>query len=415
MTAPVPTVPELLSRHRAGWSLERPFYTSPEVYEADLQNIWYREWLFAIPAAQLRKTGAFARLKVGAYDIILVRDAKGDINGFHNTCRHRGSVLCKVSSGQVANLVCPYHQWTYGLDGRLLWARDMGEDFDPSGLGLHKVHTRNLCGLIYICLADEAPDFEPFAEMARPYLEVHDLHKAKVATSSSIVENGNWKLVWENNRECYHCSGNHPALCNSFPLDPEVAGVRADGTVSPRLQAHYDRCEAAGAPAQFRIGGYGGQFRFARQPLQDGAVSYTMDAQEAVKRPLGRVKLRDAGTLLKFHYPTTWNHFLPDHSLTFRVLPISPTETEVTTFWLVNEDAQEGVDYDMKRLTEVWIATNDEDREIVEGNQQGINSPVYTPGPYSPEEESGVIQFVDWYVKTLSRAVGDAPAAEAAE
>ena len=403
---------DLLARRQPGYSLERPFYTDPEIYQQDLDQIFYREWLFAIPAAQLTKTGAFARLQIGAYNVILVKGADGEIRGFHNSCRHRGSVLCHNNSGQVAKLVCPYHQWTYELDGRLLWARDMGPDFDASKHNLRAIHVRDLCGLIYICLADEAPDFEPFAQLARPYLEVHDLHRAKVAYSSSIVENGNWKLVWENNRECYHCGGSHPALCRSFPLDPEVGGVTADGGASPRLQAHFDRCEAAGAPAQFALAGQG-QYRLARMPLQEGAVSYTMDGKPAVKRQLGRVGVPDAGSLLVFHYPTTWNHFLPDHSLTFRVTPISPTQTEVTTWWLVDRDAVEGVDYDMKRLTEVWIATNDEDREIVEWNQQGINSPAYTPGPYSPEQESGVIQFVDWYANHMERALG--PRAVAAE
>ena len=81
--------------------------------------------------------------------------------------------------------------------------------------------------------------------------------------------------------------------------------------------------------------------------------------------------------------------------------PISPTETEVTTTWLVHKDAVEGVDYDFQRLTEVWTHTNDEDRAIVEENQRGVNSPAYEPGPYSAQHEVGVIQFVDWYASTL--------------
>lgn len=397
---------DLLARRTPGHSLERPFYVDPAVYDADLEAIFYREWLFAIPACQLTKAGDYARLRIGAYDVILVKGSDGDIRGFHNSCRHRGSILCKASAGKVAKLVCPYHQWTYDLDGRLLWARDMGPGFDPSAHSLRPVHTRDLCGLIYICLADIAPDFENFAAVARPYLEVHDLNRAKVAFTSSIVEEGNWKLVWENNRECYHCSGNHPELCKAFPLDPEVAGVAPDGSISDRLQAHFDRCEAAGAPSRFRLGGPGGQYRFARMPLNKDAVSYTIDGHAATRRNLGRVAPADAGALLKFHYPSTWNHFLPDISLTFRVTPIGPTKTEVTTTWLVDRDAVEGVDYDLDRLTEVWIATNDQDREIVEDNQSGINSPAYTPGPYSPDWESGVIQFVDWYADTMARATG---------
>jgi Rieske 2Fe-2S family protein len=265
--------------------------------------------------------------------------------------------------------------------------------------------------LIYICLADEAPDFERFAEVARPYLEVHDLSNAKVAHESSIVERGNWKLVWENNRECYHCGGNHPALCRTFPDDPSVTGIEGGETPS-NLQAHFDRCEQAGMPSGFHLSG-DGQFRVARMPLKEGAESYTMDGKTAVRRWLGRAAFADAGSLLKFHYPTTWNHFLSDHSIVFRVTPISPTETEVTTKWLVHKDAVEGVDYDLQRLTEVWIATNDEDREVVEFNQMGINSPAYEPGPYSPTQESGVLQFVEWYLSTLKRNSG--PHAVAAE
>ncbi|SHI65813.1 aromatic ring-hydroxylating oxygenase subunit alpha [Wenxinia saemankumensis] len=406
-------LPRLLAAHRPGHSLARPFYTDPDLYEADLQAIFYRDWLFAIPAAQLTKTGAYARMQVGAYNVVIVRGADGEIRAFHNSCRHRGSVLCKADGGQVAKLVCPYHQWTYDLDGRLIWARDMGPDFDPAQHNLRPVALRDLAGLIYICLAEDPPDFDAFAAMALPYLQVHDLHRARVAHSSTIVEKGNWKLVWENNRECYHCAGTHPALCRSFPLDPAVAGVSADGSVPPQLQAHFDRCEAAGAPAAFRMGGFAGQYRLARMPLQDKALSYTMDLAPASRRPLGRVALPDAGTLLKFHYPSTWNHFLPDISLTFRVMPISPTETEVTTTWLVDRDAVEGVDYDLNRLTEVWLATNDEDREIVEANQLGINSPAYTPGPYSPVMEDGVVQFVDWYLASMRRRV--APQTVAAE
>lgn len=401
---------DLLERRIPGYSLEQPFYTSPLVYELDLEHIFYKEWLYALPACQLAKAGSYVTMRLGAYEVIIVRARDGEIRAFHNTCRHRGSRICKAREGHVAKLVCPYHQWTYELDGKLLWANDMGPDFDASQHGLNPVHLRNLEGLIYICLSDTPPDFAPFAELARPYLEVHELDQAKVAYSTTFVEKANWKLVWENNRECYHCASNHPSLCRSFPLDPEIAGVNPDGSVSARLQAHFDRCEAAGAPARFLIAGEG-QYRLARMPLQEKAVSYTMDGRPAVARNLGRVALPDAGSLLAFHYPSTWNHFLPDHSLTFRVMPIGPLETEVTTTWLVHKDAVEGVDYDLKRLTEVWIATNDEDREIVETNQQGILSPAYRPGPYSPVQESGVTQFVDWYAARLYRALAPVPVA----
>ncbi|MEL7347173.1 MAG: aromatic ring-hydroxylating dioxygenase subunit alpha [Pseudomonadota bacterium] len=405
-------LPRLLAARKKGYALERPFYTDPRVFAADLEAIWYRDWLFAIPACELEKPGAYVTHQVGAYRVIIVRGQDGAIRAFHNSCRHRGSIICKAAKGNVPKLVCPYHQWTYELDGRLLWARDMGPDFDAAAHGLKPVHCRELAGLVYICLAEEAPDFDAFGDLARPYLEAHDLANARVAHTSSIVENGNWKLVWENNRECYHCSSNHPALCRTFPDDPTVTGIE-EGVTPPHLIAHFDRLEGAGLRSRFHLAD-GGQYRLARMPLKVGAKSYTMDGGAAVSKRLGRVPFDDAGALLKFHYPTTWNHFLPDHSIVFRVTPISPTETEVITKWLVHKDAVEGRDYDFKRLTEVWMATNDEDRRVVEDNQHGINSPAYEPGPYSAVQEGGVIQFVDWYCRSLSQHV-DAPARIAAE
>jgi Rieske 2Fe-2S family protein len=129
---------------------------------------------------------------------------------------------------------------------------------------------------------------------------------------------------------------------------------------------------------------------------------YTMDGQAAVNRPLtDTVTERDIGTLLLFHFPTTWNHVMADHATTFRLLPLTPTTTQLTTKWLVHKDAVEGRDYDLKRLTEVWMATNDADRRVCQENQIGVNSPAYEPAPYSPVHEDGVTQFVDWYCTHL--------------
>ncbi|WP_346900562.1 aromatic ring-hydroxylating dioxygenase subunit alpha [uncultured Roseibium sp.] len=390
---------DLLNRQRPGYSLDQAFYVDPDLFALDLERIHYRDWLYAIPTCAVPKPGSYVNHRVGAYGLMIVRGQDGQIRAFHNTCRHRGSIICKGASGHVPKLVCPYHQWTYELDGRLLWARDMGGDFDPAAHGLKPIHCRDLAGLVYICLADQAPDFDTFADLATPYLAPHDLGNAKIAHQSTIIENGNWKLVWENNRECYHCGGNHPALCRTFPDDPAVTGIE-EGDMPPALAAHFDRCEAASLPSRFHLSA-DGRYRLTRAPLKAGAKSYTMSGGTAVRRWLGRVPFDDAGTLMKFHYPTTWNHFLPDHSITFRVTPIDATHTEVQTTWLVNKDAVEGVDYDLKTLTEVWIETNDEDRRVVEDNQIGVNSPAYEPGPYSVLQESGVSQFVDWYCDTL--------------
>lgn len=390
----------LLMRRKANHSLPRALYTDPEMFEVDMRRIWYRDWLVAAPSCEIPKPGNHVTVEVGAYSIIVVRGHDRIVRAFHNSCRHRGSRICKAARGSAPKLVCPYHQWTYELDGRLLWARDMGPDFDASAHGLKTVHCRDAGGMIFVCLADEPPAFDALAQAAETYLKPHDVANLKVAHSSTIVEKANWKLVMENNRECYHCSGSHPALCRSFDDNPNIAG-NGNGIADPVIERHLERCEAAGLPGRFRISPTN-QWRFVRVPLLGQAVSYTMDGKPAVSRTVGTIPFRDAGSLLLFHYPSSWNHFLSDCVMIFSMMPISARETRVTTKWLVHADAVEGVDYDLDRLTEVWTMTNDEDRAIVEENQRGIDTPAYEPGPYSVSQESGVIQFVDWYAETMT-------------
>ncbi len=119
-------------------------------------------------------------------------------------------------------------------------------------------------------------------------------------------------------------------------------------------------------------------------------------AQLACNKLLGDFTERDLGSVRMFRVPNNWNHFLADHILHFRVIPLSASTTAVRTTWLVHEDAVEGVDYDIKRLTEVWIATNDQDRRLAENNHVGITSPAYTPGPFAPSEFM-LNNFSDWY------------------
>ena len=155
-------------------------------------------------------------------------------------------------------------------------------------------------------------------------------------------------------------------------------------------------------PAKFHISD-DGQYRITRMPLQHESESFTLDGAVASKKPMVNTTDKALGTLLFFHYPNTWNHFLSDHSLTFCVTPLSATKTKVTTKWLVHKDAVEGEDYDLDALTAVWKATNQQDLELVEENQRGIRSSNYRPGPYSVLHEDGVIQFINWYQEISQR------------
>ena len=396
-----------LRRRKHETALEREFYCGEEEYRLDLEMIWYRDWLFVGHDCEAPNPGDYLTGQIGEYPVVVVRDRNGELHAFHNACRHRGSRICSAERGTATRLVCPYHQWTYHLDGRLFSARDMGAGFDRSQYGLHPAHCTSVGGYIFVCLAKVAPDFEPIRRHIEPYFLPHNLRQSKVAFETTIVEKANWKLVWENNRECYHCSANHPELTRSFPETPTITGV--DGAESnPVITRKWKHWESLGLPSRFHLSD-NGQYRTTRMPLIEGTVSFTMDGTAAVRRPLiDGIAEPDLGTLLLFHYPSIWNHVLADHATSFRLLPLSPTETLLTTKWLVHKDAVEGVDYDVKRMTEVWLATNDSDRRVCQENQIGVNSPAYDPAPYSPVHEGGVIQFVDWYAAELEERLKQA-------
>jgi phenylpropionate dioxygenase-like ring-hydroxylating dioxygenase large terminal subunit len=174
-----------------------------------------------------------------------------------------------------------------------------------------------------------------------------------------------------------------------------------------------ERCEAAGLPSAFQMS-QDHQYRVMRMAFLDGATSMTMDGAPAVAHRFpglpGPDALDDLGDVLLYHYPSTWSLLMGDHAVTFRMLPTGPATTELRTTWLVPGEAVEGVDYDVAALTKVWLATNDQDSALVARAQRGVSSPAFRPGPYSPDEEEGVIQFVDWYARVLHGGLDDRPA-----
>lgn len=399
MTSKIKTL-QLINQRKPRHALTREIYRDEEVYQQDLEQIWHKEWIFAGHTIEIEKAGEYMTIQVGDYPVVIVRDDNGNVRAFHNACRHRGSRVCSASKGKTAKLVCPYHKWTFGLDGKLLFAGNMGENFNNDDHGLIPVNCEVVNSYIYICVAEQAPDFEQFRNDVSPFIAPHNLENTKVAFEANLVEDGNWKLVFENNRECYHCDANHPELLNSFVENLSVAGVGGDE--DPELVAHWDKCEAAGLPSRMVMDIHG-QYRMTRIPLSAKAVSYTMDGQPAVNGRLDNTDVKDIGALLYFNYPSTWNHFLGDFALSFRVLPLNSGQTLVTTKWLVPKDAVEGVDYDLDNLTKVWLATNDQDKKLVEETFRGVSSPSYIPGPFSDIAENGVCQFVDWYCDTMKK------------
>ena len=181
------------------------FFHDAAVYGTELELIFNREWLFAANDAELPEPGNYITLTVGAHPIAVIRGLDGTIRAFHNICRHRGHRVCTGVRGKAKaggkRLVCPYHQWVYDVnDGALLSAREMTDTLDKASLGLKPVRLEVANGYIFVCLADEAPEFGPVRDMLELYSEPFDLCKTKVAHQTRFIEKANWKLVWENNR-----------------------------------------------------------------------------------------------------------------------------------------------------------------------------------------------------------------------
>lgn len=200
----------LLRRRPPRTSLEAPLYTDPDLFSLDMQGIFATQWFFATTEAEIPEPGDYVTVDIGTLSLIIVRDDDGQVNALHNVCRHRGARVMTDRRGTTARLTCAYHSWTYATDGTLLHASSPGETFDRTCFSLRTAHVRSVCGLVFVCTAAEPPtDIDDLAATVTPYLAGFDIASAKVATRIDLMEEGNWKLTMENNRECYHCGG-HP-------------------------------------------------------------------------------------------------------------------------------------------------------------------------------------------------------------
>ncbi len=400
----------LIAEHQPGYALRREFQTDPGVYRLDVERIWRRGWLFAGHTCQVKDPGDYFVFDVDTDSIIVIRSDEGQIHALHNTCRHRGMKVCQADAGYVGRIVCPYHQWAYGRDGALLACGGMDKDgdVDPSRFGLHRAHVRAVGGLIFVCLAETATPFAPAEQSLGAMLPVQGLDRAKVAAVRNYEVKANWKLVWENNRECWHCNANHPqyvkANYDSAPIDDarikrEVEAI-AEAT-SARLRAHglaIDYQEAG----MVRFPSPDCWWSINRTPLAPGWVSESMDGQP-VAPLMGDYPVRDVGTLRMRTMPNFWNHSSSDHSVSTRLAPCGPEKTLVQVQWLVHEDAVEGVDYQVDRLMPFWGLTSEQDWDLCERNQAGVNSPAFTPGPYSTKREYNVIRYIEWYLREIAK------------
>lgn len=390
---------QLLAR-KPDHSLPGPMYLDPRAFRFDLEAIFAKSWLMAGMECEVPLPGNYLALNIGEWPVLVLRDRSGEIRAFHNSCRHRGSILCQPGYGSSPKLVCPYHRWTYDLDGSLFAAGRMPEGFDKSSHGLKPIHLRCVAGAIFICLANNPPEFESFAEPFARYAEPLNFRDLKLAATDTLIEAANWKLVMENGRECYHCPTGHPELAVSFPANQYG---HFDGRTNPRAQQFTEQMDLLGLPHKSLEGPW---WQIARLALNPGATSISMDGGPVCKKPLTTINGSDVGSLRWAIEPNIFAHATGDHLFVFSCMPVNERESHVLSRWYVHKDAVEGEDYTVAGLKELWLKTNAQDKELAENNQRGVLSPGYTPGPYSPDAEALVLRFTDWYCDRAREYVG---------
>ncbi len=400
---PALSLEDLVARQTPGMSLEQPFYTDPSIFERDLERIVAKQWLFVDHVSAIPSPGDVITYEIAGESIILVRGRDKEVRAFFNVCRHRGSRICLKEKDNVRTLTCPYHAWVWNLEGELMRATQMPDDFDPAAWPLHRCQVRVWQGMIFINLADDDdPDVIDFSEMEQafaPFMEPYRLDAAKVVAIKRYPTDGNWKLAVENFRECYHCAPAHPeyTMVNAYVNDGNRDRPARDKVVEAwaaewEAKGHVTRGLRPWGEGQNQKQPYG----VFRQPIRDGYVTLSEDGQP-VAPLMGDLKQWDGGETLLIFGPLTYVYLANDHATLFRFTPVTPTHTDVLVSWLVRDDAIEDKDFDLDRLVWMWDVTTVEDTKIIGDNQLGVNSRRYEPGVYSLRER-GTIGFVAWYL-----------------
>ena len=377
-------------------SLAQRYFVSPEIFAQEQRKIFSEQWILVGHQSQIPKAGDYFVAEVAGESLIVVRprsqqryaaasdqgsttepvgterygraarsvnerEATQSIRGFYNVCRHRGTRLREDSSGHVSAIQCPYHAWTYGLDGRLIGAPHMDgvPGFDKTDYSLHPVNLGLWAGFIFANLASASTsrtdrDCMSLGELFSPLAgKFPNLPKLRSAKRIDYNVQANWKLIFENYSECYHCPGVHPTLSKLSPYD----SAENDLTEGPFL---------------------GGFMRITK------GNSLTMSGKSCAL-PIG--DFRDFDRI--FYYSVFPNMLLslhPDYVMVHQLRPLSPDRTLILCDWFFNPEAFEREDFKPEDAIEFWDMTNKQDWHVCELSQQGVASRAYEPGPYSPRE-----------------------------
>lgn len=394
---------------KPGYAIDPYFYRSHLVHERELDHLVFKSWIYALHSSEIPQSGDYQLVEIGEDSIIVARTDDGSIRAMHNICRHRGARVCEEPKGNRKTYVCPYHGWVYNTDGSLKAAREthIMPQFDAASHGLKSVNCVTFMGLVFINCDPQAGDLIDSLQNIRRQLGAYDLANAKVAHRQTYRVDANWKLALENYLECYHCATSHRAYAKLHTLkdlpeksEPivkkmleradEVTGV--EGISESHTKIYLD------APS------FGACAHTMRYGLFDGFVTGSRDGQP-VAPLMGQFKDYDGGAGDFQLGPLTFMLNYPDHCVLYRFIPRSLTETDMELVWFVRADAEEGKDYDLEQLTWLWHHTTLEDEYIIRRNSLGVNSRFFEPGPYHPQFEFTLQQFIRWYLHTMESAL----------
>src|SRR6184192_4586569 len=354
-------------------ALPQRYFVSLEIFAQEQSEIFSRNWLLVGHKGQLKKSGDFFVIEVPAppsqgygttkESLIVVRDQKSEIRAFYNVCRHRGTRLKEDTCGHTSAIQCPYHAWTYGLDGRLIGAPHMDDVpvFDKADYSLHRVNLGLWEGFIFLNLEKNPEPLEKWFSPLKGKFSHWNMSILQPAKRIDYDVRANWKLMFENYSECYHCPGVHPMLAKVSPYD----SAQNDLSEGPFLGGFMKINKGAG----LKMSG------------------------KACALPVGGIKRGDGeegeDDGLVFYYSIFPNMLLslhPEYVMVHQLWPMSPERTLIVCDWFFHPDAFNRPDFKPDDAIEFWNMTNKQDWHVCELSQQGIASRAYAPGPYSLRE-----------------------------
>ncbi|MBT8471809.1 MAG: aromatic ring-hydroxylating dioxygenase subunit alpha [Marinicaulis sp.] len=392
-----------------GRAMNSYFYRSPLVYELELHNLVFKSWIYAAHITELPNPGDFVLLEVGEESLIIVRDRNNEIHALINICRHRGARVCEKLKGHSKTFVCPYHGWTYSLDGTLRSARhmEMRKDFNRADFPLKRAKVLVHMGLIFVNLDEQAADLSGPLSKIDVQLGAYDLKNAKVAHKQIYKVDANWKYCLENYLECYHCKTAHPHYARIHTL-ADLDEDAKDFDAAMRARASVET-GVAGIEKEYRkiysaAEAFGACVQATRYGLYDGYLTGSEDGQ-AVGPLMGKMKGYDGGASDFQFGPLTFMLSYPDHCVLYRFIPRGQNKTDMEVVWFVNGDAVEGENYEINRLTWLWDQTTLEDKYIISRNSEGASSDFFEPGPLHPEFEQTLMMFIDWYLDVMQSVI----------